>query len=353
MKWADEIRTLGVLTNADTPRDAKQALEFGAEGIGLCRTEHMFFNEDRIMAVRRMIVSTTERQRKAALEELLPIQQEDFRQLYLAMEGRQVTIRLLDPPLHEFIPKEKEEIEELARQMGISYESLDETVRSLHEVNPMMGHRGCRLAVTFPEIARMQTAAIIGAAIDAMEEGGFVIHPEIMVPLVGDAAELRFVKNIIDETAQRIMEERGRKVDYKVGTMIELPRAALTADEIAKEAQFFSFGTNDLSQMTFGFSRDDSGKFLPDYYTFKIFENDPFAKIDQKGVGKLIKMAVELGRSTNPDIHMGICGEHGGEPSSVEFCHNVGLDYVSCSPFRIPIAKLAAAQAKVRADRRK
>ena len=339
MDWADKYRVLRVRTNADTPRDAKKARELGAEGIGLCRTEHMFFNEDRIMAVRRMIVSTTERQRKAALEELLPIQQEDFRQLYLAMEGRQVTIRLLDPPLHEFIPKEKEEIEELARQMGISYESLDETVRSLHEVNPMMGHRGCRLAVTFPEIARMQTAAIIGAAIDAMEEGGFVIHPEIMVPLVGDAAELRFVKNIIDETAQRIMEERGRKVDYKVGTMIE--------------AQFFSFGTNDLSQMTFGFSRDDSGKFLPDYYTFKIFENDPFAKIDQKGVGKLIKMAVELGRSTNPDIHMGICGEHGGEPSSVEFCHNVGLDYVSCSPFRIPIAKLAAAQAKVRADRRK
>ncbi|MBE5780694.1 MAG: pyruvate, phosphate dikinase [Clostridiales bacterium] len=353
MGWADEVRRLGIRTNADTPRDAKQALEFGAEGIGLCRTEHMFFDEDRIMAVRRMIVSTTERQRKAALEELLPMQRQDFYELYMAMEGRPVTIRLLDPPLHEFLPKEQEEVEFLAGQIGITVDHLNEVIRSLQEVNPMMGHRGCRLAVTFPEIARMQTTAIINAALDAMKDGGFTIEPQIMVPLVGDVKELEFVKGIIDETANRIMEERGESLTYEVGTMIELPRAALTADEIATQAKFFSFGTNDLSQMTFGFSRDDSGKFLPDYYTFKIFENDPFAKVDQKGVGKLIKMAVELGRSTNPHMHMGICGEHGGEPSSVEFCHNVGLDYVSCSPFRIPIAKLAAAQAKVKSDRAK
>ncbi|MCX7950932.1 MAG: pyruvate, phosphate dikinase [Clostridiales bacterium] len=351
MEWADSIRKLKVRTNADTPRDSAQAVKFGAEGIGLCRTEHMFFDEDRIPAVREMIVAKTEEQRRKALDKLLPMQRKDFIGIYEAMEDRPVTIRLLDPPLHEFLPHEDEDIKELASTMGISYEELKSTVDSLKEFNPMLGHRGCRLAVTYPEIAEMQTRAIIEAAIDVKKRLGYNIVPEIMIPLVGEIKELKYVKDIIVKVADEIIKKEGINLEYKVGTMIEIPRAALTADEIAKEAEFFSFGTNDLTQMTFGFSRDDAGKFLKDYYDKKIFEYDPFQKIDQTGVGKLVKMACELGKQTRPDIKLGICGEHGGEPSSVEFCHNVGLNYVSCSPFRVPIARLAAAQAQVKNPR--
>lgn len=352
MAWADEIRALKVRTNADTPRDASQAIKFGAQGIGLCRTEHMFFDEDRIPAVREMILSKTEEQRRKALDKLLPMQREDFIGIYEAMEDRPVTIRLLDPPLHEFLPQEDEDIRDLAKEMGISFEDLKSTVESLHEFNPMMGHRGCRLPVSYPEMAEMQTTAIIEAAIDVNKRKDYDIVPEIMIPLVGELKELKFVKDIVVRIADEIIAKSGINMKYLVGTMIEIPRAALTADEIAKEAEFFSFGTNDLTQMTFGFSRDDAGKFLKDYYDKKIYESDPFAKLDQVGVGKLVKMAAELGRKTRPDIHLGICGEHGGDPSSVEFCHNVGLDYVSCSPFRVPVARLAAAQAQVKSPRK-
>jgi len=351
MEWADQVRTLKVRANADTPRDAAQALKFGAEGIGLCRTEHMFFDEDRIPAVREMIVARTEAERRKALAKLLPMQKNDFKGIYEVMEGRPVTIRLLDPPLHEFLPHNDEDIRDLAEQMGISFEELKATVVKLQEFNPMLGHRGCRLAVTYPEIAEMQTRAIMEAAIEVMQEKGNTILPEIMIPLVGEAKELKFVKDVVVRTAEQVMKEKGVKIEYKVGTMIEVPRAALTADEIAKEAEFFSFGTNDLTQMTFGFSRDDAGKFLEEYYNKNIFESDPFARLDQVGVGKLMKMAAELGRSARPDIKMGICGEHGGDPSSVEFCHRIGLDYVSCSPYRVPIARLAAAQAKLRENK--
>lgn len=347
MKWADEIRVLKVRTNADTPKDARQAVEFGAEGIGLCRTEHMFFAEDRIAAVREMIVAKNEEQRRKALAKLLPMQREDFVGLYEAMEYRPVTIRFLDPPLHEFLPHEDEEIQELANDMGLTFEDLKATVESLHEFNPMMGHRGCRLAVSYPEIAEMQTRAVIEAAIEVKQNKGLNIVPEIMIPLVGEIKELKYVKDVVVETAKKVMEEKGVELEYHVGTMIEIPRACITADEIAKEAEFFSFGTNDLTQMTFGFSRDDAGKFLNDYYEKKIYEQDPFAKLDQKGVGQLVKIAVEKGKQTRPNIKLGICGEHGGDPSSVEFCHNVGLNYVSCSPFRVPVARLAAAQAQV------
>ncbi|SHI63069.1 pyruvate phosphate dikinase [Clostridium amylolyticum] len=347
MKWADEIRVLKVRTNADTPKDARQAVEFGAEGIGLCRTEHMFFAEDRIAAVREMIVAKNEEQRRKALAKLLPMQREDFVGLYEAMEYRPVTIRFLDPPLHEFLPHEDEEIQELANDMGLTFEDLKATVESLHEFNPMMGHRGCRLAVSYPEIAEMQTRAVIEAAIEVKQNKGLNIVPEIMIPLVGEIKELKYVKDVVVETAKKVMEEKGIELEYHVGTMIEIPRACITADEIAKEAEFFSFGTNDLTQMTFGFSRDDAGKFLNDYYEKKIYEQDPFAKLDQKGVGQLVKIAVEKGKQTRPNIKLGICGEHGGDPSSVEFCHNVGLNYVSCSPFRVPVARLAAAQAQV------
>ena len=347
MGWADDIRTLNVRTNADTPRDARQAVKFGAEGIGLCRTEHMFFDEDRIPAMREMIVAKTEEQRRAALNKLLPMQKADFKGIYEAMEGRPVTIRFLDPPLHEFLPHNDEDIAALAKEMGLTFDELKGTVESLHEFNPMLGHRGCRLSVTYPEIAEMQTRAVIEAAIEVKAEKGYDILPEIMIPLVGEVKELKYVKAVVVETAQKVMDEKGVKIDYKVGTMIEIPRAALTADEIATEAEFFSFGTNDLTQMTFGFSRDDAGNFLDDYYAKKIFESDPFARVDQVGVGKLMKMAVELGRTTRPGMKMGICGEHGGDPSTVVFCHNIGLNYVSCSPFRVPIARLAAAQAVV------
>lgn len=352
MAWADEIRALKVRTNADTPRDASHAIKFGAQGIGLCRTEHMFFDEDRIPAVREMILSKTEEQRRKALDKLLPMQREDFIGIYEAMEDRPVTIRLLDPPLHEFLPQEDEDIRDLSKEMGISFEDLKSTVESLHEFNPMMGHRGCRLPVSYPEMAEMQTTAIIEAAIDVKKRTGYDIVPEIMIPLVGELKELKFVKDIVVRIADEIISKSDINMKYLVGTMIEIPRAALTADEIAKEAEFFSFGTNDLTQMTFGFSRDDAGKFLKDYYDKKIYESDPFAKLDQVGVGKLVKMAAELGRKTRPDIHLGICGEHGGDPSSVEFCHNVGLDYVSCSPFRVPVARLAAAQAEVKNPRK-
>ena len=307
----------------------------------------MFFSEDRIPAVREMIVAKTEEQRRRALAKLLPMQKEDFKGIYIAMEGRPVTIRFLDPPLHEFLPKEDCDIKEIAETMGITFEELKYTVEQLHEFNPMMGHRGCRLTITYPEIAEMQTRAIIEAAIEVMEEKGITILPEIMIPLVGDVKELAFVKSTVTTTAKKVMAEKGKEIAYLVGTMIEVPRAALTADKIAKEAQFFSFGTNDLSQMTFGFSRDDAVKFLNDYYTKKIFDSDPFAKLDQEGVGKLMEMAVQLGKSVRPDLKLGICGEHGGDPSSVIFCHNIGLNYVSCSPFRVPIARLAAAQAKI------
>lgn len=346
MEWADKYRALKVRTNADTPNDAATAVRFGAEGIGLCRTEHMFFAEDRIPAVREMIVSKTVEERKKALAKLLPMQREDFIGLYTAMAGRPVTIRFLDPPLHEFVPHKDEEIAELAKTMGLTFEELKETVEGLHEFNPMMGHRGCRLAVTYPEIAEMQTQAVIEAAL-AVRKNGIEIIPEIMIPLVGEIKELKYVKEVVVETAERVLKENNAQMEYNIGTMIEIPRAALTADEIAKEAEFFSFGTNDLTQMTFGFSRDDAGKFLDEYYGKKIFESDPFARLDQIGVGKLMKIAIEGGKSTRPDIKLGICGEHGGDPSTIEFCHNVGLTYVSCSPFRVPVARLAAAQANI------
>ena len=347
MQWADECRTLHVRTNADTPHDAEVAVKFGAEGIGLCRTEHMFFDESRIPAMREMIVSKDEDSRRRALNKLLPMQRSDFKGIYKAMGGRPVTIRFLDPPLHEFLPTEEADIRALAKEMNLTYEDLLHTVESLHEFNPMLGHRGCRLAVTYPEIAEMQTRAVIEAAIETRQETGIEVVPEIMIPLVGEVKELEYVKNTVDETAKTVMAERGVEIPYLVGTMIEVPRAALTADKIAEHAEFFSFGTNDLSQMTFGFSRDDAGKFLDDYYKKKIFESDPFARLDQEGVGKLVKMAVELGKSVRPNIKLGICGEHGGDPSSIEFCHKVGLNYVSCSPFRVPIARLSAAQAKI------
>ncbi len=349
MGWADKYRKLKVRTNADTPRDAKKARELGAEGIGLCRTEHMFFNPDRIAAFREMICADNVEQRKAALAKIEPMQQTDFEELYEALEGNPVTIRFLDPPLHEFVPTEEEDIEKLAQAQGKSVEDIKAIIASLHEFNPMMGHRGCRLAVTYPEIAEMQTNAVIKAAINVQKKHpDWNVKPEIMIPLVGDAKELKFVKNIVVETADAVIKEAGVNLTYEVGTMIEIPRAALTADEIAKEADFFCFGTNDLTQMTFGFSRDDAGKFLGAYYDHKIYENDPFAKLDQTGVGKLMKMALDLGKPVNPKLHCGICGEHGGDPTSVEFCHQIGLDYVSCSPFRVPIARLAAAQAAIK-----
>ncbi len=350
MEWADSVRTLQVRTNADTPRDAKQAAAFGAEGIGLCRTEHMFFEESRIAAVREMIVSKTVEQREKALAKILPMQQGDFEELYRALEGHPVVIRFLDPPLHEFVPQNDDDIKALADEMGLTFEELKATCDGLKEFNPMLGHRGCRLAVTYPEIAKMQTTAVIQAALKVNSEG-MAVTPEIMIPLVGDVNELKYVKKVVCDTADAIIAEAGSDLKYEVGTMIEIPRAALLADEIAKEAEFFSFGTNDLTQMTFGLSRDDAGKFLDDYYAKKIYESDPFAKLDQAGVGKLVKMAAELGRSVRPDITLGICGEHGGDPSTIEFCHNVGLNYVSCSPFRVPIARLAAAQAKIKQDR--
>ena len=348
MAWADKFRTLKVRTNADTPADAKKARELGAEGIGLCRTEHMFFEEDRIAAFREMICSDTVEEREAALEKILPYQQGDFKALYEALEGNPVTIRFLDPPLHEFVPTEEADIEKLAKAQGKSVEDIKNIIASLHEFNPMMGHRGCRLAVTYPEIAKMQTKAVIRAAIEVQKaHPDWTVKPEIMIPLVCEVKELKFVKKVVVETADAEIAAAGVKLEYEVGTMIEIPRAALTADEIAKEADFFCFGTNDLTQMTFGFSRDDAGKFLNAYYDTKIFENDPFAKLDQTGVGKLMDMAIKLGKPVNPKLHVGICGEHGGDPSSVEFCHKIGLDYVSCSPFRVPIARLAAAQAAI------
>ncbi len=353
MAWADEIRSLKVRTNADNPRDTAQAVKFGAEGIGLCRTEHMFFEGERIMAIRQMIVAKDEATRRAALEKLLPMQKGDFIGIYEELQDRPATIRFLDPPLHEFLPHEDDEIVDLAKELGITFEELKNTVESLHEFNPMMGHRGCRLAVSYPEIAEMQTRAVIEAAIDVKTRKGYDIVPEIMIPLVGEVKELKYVKNIVTETADKIIKESGIDMKYMVGTMIEIPRAALTADEIAKEAEFFSFGTNDLTQMTFGFSRDDAGNFLKHYYDKSIYESDPFARLDQVGVGKLVKMAADLGKSTRPDIKLGICGEHGGDPSSVEFCHEVGLNYVSCSPFRVPVARLAAAQAEVKNPRKK
>ena len=348
MEWADATRKLKIRTNADTPRDALQARKFGAEGIGLCRTEHMFFEEERIFNFRRMITATTLEAREEALEKILPYQRDDFEGLFRAMDGYTVTIRFLDPPLHEFLPHTDEEIKPLAESLGMTFEALKNRVESLKEFNPMMGHRGCRLAITYPEIAKMQTRAVIEAAINVQNEGKTVI-PEIMIPLVGTVKELKYVKNIVVETADAIIKEKDVNLKYEVGTMIEIPRAALTADEIAEEAEFFSFGTNDLTQMTFGFSRDDATKFLGDYYKKKILEQDPFATIDQTGVGKLVAMAAELGRKTRPNIHLGICGEHGGDPKSIDFCHRVGLDYVSCSPFRVPVARLAAAQAAIKA----
>ena len=348
MAWADKYRTLKVRTNADTPADAKKARELGAEGIGLCRTEHMFFEEDRIAAFREMICADTVEEREAALDKILPYQQGDFEKLYEALEGNPVTIRFLDPPLHEFVPTEEEDIKKLADAQGKAVEDINALIESLHEFNPMMGHRGCRLAVTYPEIAKMQTSAVIRAAINVKKvHADWALKPEIMIPLIGDIKELKYVKKVVVETADAEIAAAGVELDYEVGTMIEIPRAALTADEIAKEADFFCFGTNDLTQMTFGFSRDDSGKFLEAYYDAKIFENDPFAKLDQTGVGKLMETAIKLGKSVNPNLHIGICGEHGGDPTSVEFCHKIGLDYVSCSPFRVPIARLAAAQAAI------
>ena len=351
MSWADAARQLKVFTNADNPRDAKQAVEFGAEGIGLCRTEHMFFEADRIKAVREMIVAENVVDRKKALAKIMPYQQGDFEAMYKVLGERPMTIRYLDPPLHEFLPTKEEDIVELAADLGITVEHLHNVIDSLHEFNPMMGHRGCRLAVSYPEIAEMQTTAVINAAINVSRETGLKIVPHIMIPLVGEVKELKFVKDVVVATADKLIKAAGVDMKYEVGTMIEIPRAALTADEIAKEAEFFSFGTNDLTQMTFGFSRDDAGKFLNYYYDNKIYENDPFAHLDQNGVGKLVEMAVTLGRKTRPDLGLGICGEHGGDPTSVEFCHKVGLDYVSCSPFRVPIARLAAAQAAIKAPR--
>ncbi len=347
MAWADEFRTLKVRTNADTPTDAANAVKLGAEGIGLCRTEHMFFEPERIPKIRKMILSSTVEAREAALSELIPFQKGDFKEIYEVMEGRPVTIRFLDPPLHEFVPTEEKDIEDLARDMNLTVEEVKATCDTLHEFNPMMGHRGCRLSVTYPEIARMQTRAVMEAAIEVKAEKGYNVEPEIMIPLVGDKKELKYVKAVVVETAEAVKKEKGSDIVYHVGTMIEIPRAALLADEVAEEAEFFSFGTNDLTQMTFGFSRDDAGKFLASYYKSKIYESDPFAKLDQNGVGQLVKMAAEKGRSTRPDLKLGICGEHGGDPSSVEFCHKVGLNYVSCSPFRVPIARLAAAQAAI------
>ena len=347
MDWADQYRKLQVRTNADTPQDAANAVKFGAEGIGLCRTEHMFFDPDRIPKIRQMILARTLEQREKALNALIPFQKGDFKALYEVMEGRPVTIRFLDPPLHEFVPTEQGDIDDLAVQMLMTAEEVQEICDSLHEFNPMMGHRGCRLAVTYPEIAKMQTRAVMEAAIEVKAEKGYDIVPEIMIPLVGEKKELKFVKDVVIEVAEQVKKEKNSDIQYHIGTMIEIPRAALLADEIAEEAEFFSFGTNDLTQMTFGFSRDDAGKFLGDYYKNKIYESDPFARLDQKGVGQLIKMAAEKGRKTRPDIKLGICGEHGGDPSSVEFCHKVGLTYVSCSPYRVPIARLAAAQAAI------
>ncbi|MBQ1260116.1 MAG: pyruvate, phosphate dikinase, partial [Clostridia bacterium] len=349
MAWADKYRKLKVRTNADTPKDAKKARELGAEGIGLCRTEHMFFEADRIAAFREMICSDTVEAREAALEKILPYQQNDFEALYEALEGTPVCIRFLDPPLHEFVPTEEADIKALADAQGKTVEDIKALIESLHEFNPMMGHRGCRLAVTYPEIAKMQTTAVIRAAINVQKKhADWNVKPEIMIPLVGDIKELKFVKKVVVETADAEIAAAGVKLDYEVGTMIEIPRACVTADEIAKEADFFCFGTNDLTQMTYGFSRDDAGKFLDAYYDTKIFENDPFAKLDQVGVGGLMKTALALGRPANADLHVGICGEHGGDPTSVEFCHEIGLDYVSCSPFRVPIARLAAAQAAIK-----
>ncbi len=353
MAWADENRRLKVRTNADNPRDTKKAVELGAEGIGLCRTEHMFFEEDRIPKIRKMILSETVEDREEALNELIPFQKGDFKAMYKVLNGLPMTVRYLDPPLHEFLPTEEEDIIALAKDMNISVEKLKEKISDLHEFNPMMGHRGCRLAVTYPEIAKMQTRALMEAAIEVSEEEGIEIVPEIMIPLVGEEKELKFVKDIVVETAELVKKEKNSDMQYHIGTMIEIPRAALTADAIAKEAEFFSFGTNDLTQMTFGFSRDDAGKFLDSYYQNKIYESDPFAKLDQTGVGQLVEMAVEKGRKTRPNIKLGICGEHGGEPSSIEFCNRIGLDYVSCSPFRVPIARLAAAQAAIKAGDRK
>ena len=348
MAWADKFRRLKVRTNADTPTDAKKARELGAEGIGLCRTEHMFFEESRIAAFREMICSDTVEEREKALDKILPYQQDDFTKLYEALEGNPVCIRFLDPPLHEFVPTEEADIKKLADSQGKSVEDIKNIIASLHEFNPMMGHRGCRLAVTYPEIAKMQTKAVIRAAITTKKNHpDWEVKPEIMIPLVCEVKELKFVKNIVVETADAEIAASGIDLKYEVGTMIEIPRAALTADEIAKEADFFCFGTNDLTQMTFGFSRDDAGKFLNAYYDTKIFENDPFAKLDQTGVGKLMEMTLKLGRPANPNLHVGICGEHGGDPTSVEFCHKIGLDYVSCSPFRVPVARLAAAQAAI------
>ena len=351
MGWADEIRKLGVRTNADTPKDTRQAIHFGAEGIGLCRTEHMFFAEDRIAAVREMIVAKSLEQREKALNKILPMQREDFIKMYEELQGKPANIRLLDPPLHEFLPTEEQDIVALAKEMNIKVDDLRNTINDLHEFNPMMGHRGCRLDVSYPEIAKMQTRAIIEAAICVKKGKGYDVKPEIMIPLVGEIKELKYVKDLIVKEATSIIEESGIDLEYKIGTMIEIPRAAITADEIAKEAEFFSFGTNDLTQMTFGFSRDDAGNFLKDYYDKKIYEQDPFAKLDQKGVGSLIKVAIEKAKSTRPNLKLGVCGEHGGDPSSVEFFHDVGLDYVSCSPFRVPVARLAAAQAQVKNKR--
>ena len=348
MAWADKYRKLGVRTNADTPADTINAVKLGAEGIGLCRTEHMFFGEERIPKIRKMILSKTVEAREAALNELIVFQKADFKAMYEALEGKPMTVRYLDPPLHEFVPTEEADIEALAKDMGLTVAEVKATCDSLHEFNPMMGHRGCRLAVTYPEIAKMQTRAVMEAAIEVKAEKGYDIVPEIMIPLVGEKKELKFVKDIVVETAEAVKAEKGSDIQYHIGTMIEIPRAALTADAIAEEAEFFSFGTNDLTQMTFGFSRDDAGKFLDSYYKNKIYESDPFAKLDQTGVGQLVKMAVEKGKATRPNIKLGICGEHGGDPSSVEFCHRVGLNYVSCSPFRVPIARLAAAQAALK-----
>ena len=353
MAWADEVRVLKVRTNADTPHDTAQAVLYGAEGIGLTRTEHMFFGEDRIPAMREMIVSRTVEARKKALDKILPMQKADFKGIYEALEGRPATIRFLDPPLHEFLPTHEEDIVNLAKDMDLPVQDLKDIISSLHEFNPMMGHRGCRLAVTYPEIAVMQTRAIIEAALEVRKEKGFDIVPELMIPLVGEVKEMKFIKDIVVRTADAIIKESGEDLKYSVGTMIEIPRAAITADEIAREAEFFSFGTNDLTQMTFGFSRDDAGNFLKDYYEKKIYEFDPFQKVDQNGVGRLVEIAVELGRKTRPDIKLGVCGEHGGDPSSVEFFHKTGLDYVSCSPFRVPLARLAAAQAQIRFPRKK
>ena len=350
MAWADEYRKLGVRTNADTPADTKNAVRLGAEGIGLCRTEHMFFGEDRIPKFRRMILSDTVEKRVEALKPIGEFQKADFKAMYEALEGRPMTVRYLDPPLHEFVPTEEEDIKALADDMGLTVEEVKAKCEALHEFNPMMGHRGCRLAVTYPEIARMQTRAVMEAAIEVSEEKGYEITPEIMIPLVGEKKELKFVKDVVIEEAEAVKKEKNSDIRYKIGTMIEIPRAALLANEIAEEAEFFSFGTNDLTQMTFGFSRDDAGKFLDSYYKSKIYESDPFARLDQNGVGQLVKMAVANGRKTRPALKCGICGEHGGDPSSIEFCHKAGLDYVSCSPFRVPIARLAAAQAAIASE---